>query len=75
MRWARPGGGKSGGYRVVYYYHSAGLPVFLLGILAKNEKINLSPAERNELAKTLKETAKAYRKGSNRNVQGRKQAD
>lgn len=72
MRWARRGAGKSGGYRVVFYYGGADLPVFLLGIFAKNERINLSQAERNELAEILGELAKTYRQGVQDHVQGRR---
>ena len=54
LRWARPGGGKSGGFRVVYYYHDERLPLYLLTMFGKNERANLSEAERNELAKLTK---------------------
>lgn len=64
MRWARPGEGKSGGYRVVFYYYSEAVPVFLLDIFAKNEQANLSKADRNELASLLADLAKAYLKGA-----------
>lgn len=51
LRWARPGSGKSGGFRIIYYYHSDRVPLFLLDIFAKNEKANLSMAERNTMKK------------------------
>jgi hypothetical protein len=50
LRWARDGRGKSGGVRVVYYFHSDQMPLYLLTVFAKNERANLSKAERNELA-------------------------
>ena len=43
------GPGKRGGARVIYYYHDERLPVFLLAAYAKNEKANLSMAERNAM--------------------------
>jgi hypothetical protein len=46
IRWALAGG-KRGGARVIYYHHSERLPVFLLAAYAKNERANLSQAERN----------------------------
>lgn len=52
--------GKSGGVRIVYYYHGEHLPVFLLTVFAKSEQADLSPAERNTLAKAAKQIAKAY---------------
>ncbi|NDY90144.1 type II toxin-antitoxin system RelE/ParE family toxin [Ideonella livida] len=50
LRWAREGRGKSAGVRVVYYFHSERMPLYLLTLFAKNERANLSKAERNELA-------------------------
>jgi len=35
--------------RVIYYYHDEHLPLFLLTVYAKNQKANLTKAERNEL--------------------------
>ncbi len=54
VRVGRGGRGKSGGGRVVYIHHDADHPVFLLAAFAKNEKANLSKAERNEMAKFVK---------------------
>ncbi|MDP2154363.1 MAG: type II toxin-antitoxin system RelE/ParE family toxin [Sulfuricella sp.] len=50
LRWGRGGRGKSGGVRVVYYFHSEAMPLYLLSLFAKNEQANLNKAERNELA-------------------------
>jgi len=51
LRWALPGMGKRGGARVIYYYHSEQLPIFLLSTYAKNRKDNLSKGERNAMKK------------------------
>ena len=51
LRWARESGGKSKGYRVIYYFHSERIPLFLLALYAKNEKSNLTQAERNTIRK------------------------
>ncbi len=47
------GRGKRGGARVIYYYHDERLPVFLLAAYAKNEKANLSMAERNAMKRLI----------------------
>lgn len=60
VRFATTGKGKSGGVRVVYYYHNETMPVFLLTVFAKNEKDNLSKAERNALAKVAKAIRDTY---------------
>ena len=53
LRWGRGGRGKSGGVRVIYYYHSEMMPLYLLAMFAKNEQDNLSRAERNGMAKLV----------------------
>lgn len=53
LRWGRDGRGKSGGVRVIYYFHSEAMPLYLLTLFAKNERANLSKAERNELARLV----------------------
>lgn len=51
MRFGRGGMGKRGGARVVYILRNENFPVFFVTAYAKNEKPNLTRAERNELAK------------------------
>lgn len=62
LRWAQSGRGKSGGIRVIYYFHSELMPVYLLAAFGKNEKANLSKEERNLLAKSVKELVASWRK-------------
>lgn len=50
LRWRRGGQGKSGGVRVIYYFHDDLMPLYLLTLFAKGDKANLTKAERNELA-------------------------
>lgn len=50
LRWHRGGQGKSGGVRVIYYYHNDHMPLYLLTLFAKGDKASLTKAERNELA-------------------------
>lgn len=44
-RFAFGGRGKSGGARVIYYWHCEGCPTYLLALFAKNEKSDLGPDE------------------------------
>ncbi|MDP2833288.1 MAG: type II toxin-antitoxin system RelE/ParE family toxin [Pseudomonadota bacterium] len=53
LRWGRGGQGKSGGVRVIYYFHSEAMPLYLLTLFAKSERANLSKAERNDLAELV----------------------
>jgi hypothetical protein len=61
LRWARSGQGKSGGVRVVYYFHSKEMPLYLLTLFGKNEKANLSMDEKTYLSKLVKELVKYWR--------------
>ena len=45
VRFARAGGGKSGGFRTIHYYKPEVGPVFLLTMFAKNEKSSLTAKE------------------------------
>ena len=58
LRWALKGRGKSGGARVVYFYHSADVPLFALTAYAKNERTDLTQKDRDfrRLAKLLVES-------------------
>ena len=62
VRFARKGGGKSGGYRVITFYSGNDIPTFLLNVFAKNEKTDLSQAERNEFRDVLASLAQGYRR-------------
>jgi hypothetical protein len=62
FRFAKPGMGKRGGFRVVSYYYNEGLPVFLITVFGKNEKDSLSKDERNALKAMSKTLADRYRK-------------
>jgi len=53
LRWGRGAQGKSGGVRVIYYAHSEEMPLYLLTLFAKNERANISKAQRNELAELV----------------------
>lgn len=62
VRFAAKGKGKSGGYRVITFCGGADIPVFLLNVFVKNQKVDLTQAERNELKGVLSNLAEAYRK-------------
>lgn len=61
LRWGRGGQGKSGGVRVIYYFHDEAMPLYLLTLFAKGDRANLSKAERNELADLTAVLVKAWK--------------
>lgn len=54
------GKGKSGGFRYIYVYIVIAETIYLIHFYGKNEKSNLSKAERNELATLVKELKRLY---------------
>ena len=68
LRFPRPSAGKSGGFRTIRYFGGEDVPVFLLALVDKGQRANLSKAERNELADVLPRIAEAYRAGVARRV-------
>ena len=67
IRWTRPGIGKRGGVRVIYYFYDQGAPVFLVTAFAKNEKEDLTPDDRKYLTaliEILKNEIKTKRRGN-----------
>jgi mRNA-degrading endonuclease RelE of RelBE toxin-antitoxin system len=59
LRWAGKDRGKSGGYRVIYYFFQEGAPVYLLAVYPKNQQIDLSPAQKARLTDLAAELKKA----------------
>ena len=55
--------GKSGGYRVITFYAAEDVPVFLLALVSKGQRVDLSQAERNALRTVLGSLAESYRQG------------
>lgn len=70
IRFAGRGKGKSGGYRVITFYSGRDVPVFLLNVFAKGDRVDLSRAERNEMRTMLATLVRRYLEGVKSNVQG-----
>lgn len=66
LRWGLEGRGKRGGARVVYFYHSKVMPLFALTAYAKNERADVSQADRNDFRRLTAMLADAYAKRSKR---------
>ena len=57
------GKGKSGGYRTIHYYAADDVPIFLMALIDKGDRANISQAEKNILKKTVAKIADDYREG------------
>ena len=71
VRFAGRGKGKSGGYRVITFYSGSEVPVFLITLFAKGEKVDLTQAERNAMKRELAGLVEDYRRGARRHVRSR----
>jgi hypothetical protein len=49
-RWGRPGHGKSGGFRVIYFFIAPPGRIYMASIFAKSQKQTLSAADKKVLA-------------------------
>ncbi len=61
LRFGVGGTGKRGGIRTVHYFGCDDVPVFMLAVIKKGDRDNLSKAECNALRKELQGIADAYR--------------
>jgi hypothetical protein len=50
LRFGARGKGKSGGVRVIYYFHDLGMPIYALLLYGKNERADLTSDERRSVA-------------------------
>ena len=55
VRIARAGKGKSGGYRLVTYYRDGDTPVFLLTVISKGQRADLTPGQRKQVKGSARE--------------------
>jgi hypothetical protein len=61
LRWAFGGRGKRGGARVIYFYHSSDMPLFLLTVYSKTEQPDLSQKDRNDFRRLTKAIVETFR--------------
>lgn len=60
VRWGASGRGKRGGARVIYYYHSERIPLFLLTAYSKSRQTDLTPAQRAAMRRIVAAIVSQY---------------
>jgi len=60
VRWHAGGRGKRGGARVIYYYHSERIPLFLLTAYSKSRQTDLPPAQRAAMRRVVAAIVSQY---------------
>ncbi len=71
LRWAGKGKGKRGGYRVIYFCFDETIPLYLLAVYPKNQRIDLTSEQKKRLtalARELKQQARSSRKAGLRSA-------
>jgi hypothetical protein len=58
LRWAKPGAGKRGGVRIIYYWAPAEAAFYMLYAYSKNEQGDLTPAQTRRLGQLVREEFK-----------------
>ena len=62
IRLKSSSGGKSGGFRICYYYYVIREQIYLIYIYAKNEQENLTTEQKYILSEIANEIKKSYKK-------------
>lgn len=55
IRWSARGGGKRGGFRVIYFWHKPSATCYMLFLYRKNEQGDLTAAQVRTLAGVVRE--------------------
>jgi hypothetical protein len=58
LRWARSGGGKRGGIRVIYYWAPAESAFYMLYVYSKKEQGDLTPSQARQVGQLIREEFK-----------------
>ena len=61
-RAARSGGGKSGGFRTIYYFGGRDVPIYLLAAFSKADRANVARAELDGLRALAKQLGTELRR-------------
>ena len=55
IRWAKAGGGKRGGLRIIYYWLPADQVFYMLYVFSKSEQGDLTPGQTRTLGRLVRE--------------------
>lgn len=52
-RWAYGAKGKSGGLRVIYYFRDLNMPIYIIAVYRKSEKLTISMREKQMISRLI----------------------
>jgi hypothetical protein len=61
VRWARSGAGKSGGYRMIYYFHDLDTPIYAVLVYGKGSQADLTSDQRKTASVLVSELKQVIR--------------
>lgn len=72
LRWGARSSGKRGGARVIYYFRDLNMPVYLIAVYAKGEKMDLTADDRHQISRLVDRIVgqHALRLGTMRSLDG-----
>jgi mRNA-degrading endonuclease RelE of RelBE toxin-antitoxin system len=59
-RWAYGAKGKSGGLRVIYYFRDLNMPIYIVAVYRKNEKLTISMREKQMISRLIDDLVKYW---------------
>ncbi|WP_426034189.1 addiction module toxin RelE [Cypionkella sp. TWP1-2-1b2] len=59
-RWSYGRQGKRGGLRILYYFRDLNMPIYILAVYKKNEKLSITAGEKQMMRKLVEELVDVY---------------
>ena len=59
-RWGYDGKGKRGGLRIIYYFRDLNMPIYVIAVYKKNEKLNLTAQEKRVISQMVDKVVMAW---------------
>jgi mRNA-degrading endonuclease RelE of RelBE toxin-antitoxin system len=59
-RWSYGFKGKRGGLRIIYYFRDLNMPIYILAVYKKNEKLSLTGGEKKMISKMVDDLVEIY---------------
>ncbi|WP_151978492.1 MULTISPECIES: type II toxin-antitoxin system RelE/ParE family toxin [unclassified Roseovarius] len=67
-RWGYDGQGKRGGLRIIYYFRDLNMPIYLIAVYKKNEKLNLTAREKRVISQMVDEIVEKWARRREQNL-------
>ncbi len=62
MRWSYGAKGKRSGLRIIYYFRDLKMPIYILAVYRKSEKLNISAKEKQVICEMVEKLVEHWAK-------------